>query len=148
MKSNIPISALLIFLLCACDDPADSMSVLPSPLPDMATDIPPESPAIKRGTFTSYEHNLMGSAALYQDTVGRHTIRLEGFTMTQGPDVRVYISRANNYSNANTIEVAGLRESYTNDNIVIPLGNYSSEYKYVLVYCLEFHSLFGYAELK
>lgn len=145
MRSKMFLFTVLLFWLMSCDENTDTEIV-----PDM-TDPDVESGdlnLLKRGTLTSYEHNLQGAVALYEDSLEMKVIRLEEFFMTEGPDVRVYISKSNNYSNANTIEIGKLKESYSNQRITIPVANYPEEYKFVLVYCLEFHSLFGYAELK
>lgn len=149
MKSAIVTATLaMIVFLAACDD-SDSASPGPdnnTPAPVIGN--PPQTAPLKQGVFTGYEHNLSGSAALYNDALTGKSIYLEGFTMTQGPDVRVYISRASNYSNANTIEIGKLRDSYTGQNIGMAVPGYTEDYKFILVYCLEFHALFGYAALK
>jgi len=138
----------LVLLSSSCEDAVDSPSTSGSNPTNPATGNPRPSGGLKHGAFTSYEHNLKGSVTLHLDTLDGAFIRLEEFTMLQGPDVRVYVSKSNNYSQANTIEIGSLKDSYLNENIDIPIANYSETYKFVLVYCLEFHSLFGYAELE
>jgi len=147
MKSNIFTLAAVILLIISCDEAGDPQS---TPADQQKPGDGSQSPsgALQRGTFTSYAHSLKGSVALYVDTLDMKAIHLEEFTMTQGPDVRVYISRSNNYSQANTIEIAKLKEAYAHQSIKISLTKYAEEYRFVLIYCLEFHSLFGYAELK
>lgn len=136
----------VVLLVSSCDDTADPQST-PTNQPDLVSGPPSMSKAIRRGAFNSYEHNLNGSAVLYADTLNMKSIYLEEFTMTQGPDVRVYMSRSNNFS-AHAIEIAQLKTSYASQILAIPVANYADEYKFVLIYCLEFHSLFGYAELR
>jgi hypothetical protein len=149
MRSIIlTVTLSVIALLAACDDSDDSAPAPDNNSPAPVIGDPPQSPPVKQGVFTGYEHNLSGLAAFYDDAVAGKSIYLEGFTMTQGPDVRVYISRASNYSKANTIEIGRLKDSYTRQNIGIAVPGYTAEYKFILVYCLEFHALFGYAELK
>lgn len=140
---------ILLLLMGSCDESADDpQSNSNGAAPEPVIENPMHSGAVTYGTFTSYQHNLHGAAAVYVDTLGMTTIRLVEFTMSQGPDVRVYLSRSNNYSKANTIEIARLTESYSMQNINLPVASYSQEFKFVLVYCLQFNSLFGYAELK
>ena len=86
---------------------------------------------------------------LYNEKSGGRKLRLTNYNMTPGPDVYVYLSRSNNYSSSNVIQVMKLTSGYTQSdfNLQVPT-NYLAEYKYVLVYCVQFSSLFGYAELK
>ena len=139
--------AALLFCMMSCNEKTDA-EIVPDMNDPQVHDDGSDLNALKRGSFTSYAHNLKGAVGLYKDTLEMKAFHLEGFSMTQGPDVRVYISKTNNYSNANTIEIAQLKETYSNQDITIPVVNYPDEYKFVLIYCLEFHSLFGYAELK
>ena len=111
---------------------------------------PSNSSIIKMGMFVSYAHGLDGTAALYVDPAGAKVLRFENFTMSQGPDVYVYLSKANNFSKANVIEVAKLTDGYSKSNINfnVTSPSYTSDYKYVLVYCVQYNSLFGNTELK
>lgn len=118
---------------------------------DMVNDmIPIDKNSIGMGTFMSYAHNLSGKAVLLEDDAGSKTIRLEDFNMTAGPDVFVFASRSNNYSKGNVIEVAKLTSGYTDSDINFNFtsNTFTSEYKFILVYCVQYNSLFGYAELK
>lgn len=145
---------LIIFSIAivSCDTSHD-------PAPTTGNEVyPPQDPenppvggmVLKTASFTSYEHNLMGKVSLYSDSSMRTFLRLEQFTMSQGPDVRVYLSKSNNYSRSNVVEIATLKEGYDNHafNIEINPTNYSDQHRFVLVYCLEFNTLFGYAELR
>jgi len=109
----------------------------------------PASDTIGKGTFISYEHGLAGNALLYNEKTGGKILRLTGFNMTPGPNVYVYLSKTSSYSSSNTIAITRLTTGYSNSNLNFAVPeSYSSEYKYVLVYCIQFNSLFGYAELK
>ncbi|MEO5979274.1 MAG: DM13 domain-containing protein [Chryseolinea sp.] len=102
------------------------------------------------GKFVSYAHNLQGSASLLLKEDHSAILRFENFTLLAGPDVHVLLSKSNNYSSSNVIEIASLKTGYTSSNLNFPLDgvNYTDDYKFVLVYCVEFNSLFGYTELK
>ena len=102
------------------------------------------------GVFTGYAHDLSGKASLFCGDGDNKAVRLEDFNMLAGPDVYVFISKSNNYSNANVIEVAKLTSGYTDSDINFDFKSqsFTSEYKFVLVYCVQYNSLFGYAELE
>jgi hypothetical protein len=87
---------------------------------------------------------------VYTEPNNKRTLRLENFTMTPGPDVYVFVSKTNNYSAANTIPITMLKESYNNSNLSLALDDQIdlTTHKFVLVYCVQFSSLFGYAETK
>ena len=102
------------------------------------------------GVFTSYAHDLSGKASLFCGDDDSKAIRLEDFNMLAGPDVYVFISKSNNYSKANVIEVAKLTSGYLDSDINFDFKsqNFTGDYKFVLVYCVQYNSLFGYAELE
>jgi Electron transfer DM13 len=142
------LASSLFFSCSTSEDPIPVvMDMDDSDLPDDPS--PENSEIIKTGTFTSYAHNLGGNAILHIDSTGSKILRFENYTMSQGPDVHVYISKSNNYTAANVIEVTKLTEGFNDNDINFDFMSpaYTSEYKFVLVYCVEFHSLFGYAEL-
>jgi hypothetical protein len=147
MKYFIALFSLIVLLSCAEDpQPAevDVEEAVISPQP------PQSSQVSKTGMFVSFEHSLAGNCSLYTDLNNNRVIRLENFTMTMGPDVYVLVSKSNNYSKANVLTIAKLSESYnaTALNIALDSAINLDEYKFVLVYCVQFHSLFGYTELK
>jgi hypothetical protein len=111
---------------------------------------PTDTIATMTGTFASFAHNLSGKAVIYIDTGNKRILRLENFTMNQGPDVYVFLSKSNNYSAANTIAAGVLKESYSKSNLTLNLDDTVdlNVHKFVLVYCVQFSSLFGYTEPK
>ena len=102
------------------------------------------------GVFTSYAHDLSGKASLFCGDDDSKAIRLEDFNMLAGPDVYVFISKSNNYSKANAIEVAKLTSGYLDSDINFNFKSqdFTSDHKFVLVYCVQYNSLFGFAELE
>jgi hypothetical protein len=102
------------------------------------------------GTFTSYAHALSGNAILLCGDDNNKVVRLENFNMLAGPDVYIFISKSNNYSKSNVIEVAKLTSGYMDSYVNLDFNPqaFTSEYKFVLVYCVQYNSLFGFAELQ
>lgn len=149
MKNTICLFTLLLMVSCNEDEPAP---IDPSSLnePKVATGAPANAMTTFTGVFTSFAHSLSGKASVYTFDDQKRTIQLEEFTMTAGPDVYVFVSKSNNYSQSNTIGVAMLTNGYSNSTLSIPLDASINlqTHPYVLVYCLKYNSLFGYAELK
>ena len=143
---------IFLFASFSCNKADDAMPkmVITSADPAESTNPPKNGQLSKIGTFLSFAHSLEGNSSLFIDSVTNRTLRFESFTMIQGPDVYVFLSKSNNYSNANVVKIAKLTDGYGNASIsfdVDPSIDVET-YKFVLVYCLQYNSLFGYAELK
>lgn len=135
-------------LSCQNNDPKPDMSLLPEPM--VSPDPPEDLQALKMGDFTSYAHNLAGRSTLYIGDMDKKILRFEEFTMNQGPDVYVFLSESNNYSKANVIPITKLTEGYNNASLQFDVDSSIdlNIHKFVLVYCVQYNSLFGYTELK
>jgi ribosomal protein L2 len=109
----------------------------------------PASDTLAEVNFTSYAHNLSGKALLIKDSTGNKILRFENFNMEMGPDVYVYMSRSSTYSAGNCIQLRKLPDGYTNSSLNIDIDDAidHSDYKYVIVYCYQYSSLFGNALL-
>jgi Electron transfer DM13 len=146
MKKNfwlVPFIALVV--LCSCGSEEE-----PVPTgPDISEEIP-AGKIIGMGEFESFAHSLAGKAVLLTNEEGNKIVRLENFTMTEGPDVFVLLSKSNNYSKSNVLEVIKLTSGYNMSEVNFDFQStaYSSDYRFVLVYCVQYNSLFGFAELK
>jgi hypothetical protein len=130
------------------DDPAPVNGNLREP--QVGSEVPANADILTMGTFTSFAHGLGGKAFLYVNAEGDRTLRFENFTMSAGPDVYVLFSKSNNYSEANTVAVSMLKEGYSNQslNIQVPDSIDLESHKFVLVYCIQYNSLFGFSEMK
>ena len=142
---NILFAALLITLFVSCDEEETNLPVVEQNDPDVADTL-----NTSLGVFVSYAHGLSGKAILVDESDQTNTLRFEEFSMAPGPDVHVLLSKSNNYSAANVIDITTLMTGYTNSNVNFTLDHitFSADYKFVLVYCIQYNSLFGYAELK
>lgn len=142
--------SLLACGACSPEEDPKPLEVEPLQEPVQSQSPPGNAMAIGMGTFTSYAHSLSGQAVVYTESNNKRTLRLENFTMTPGPDVYVFVSKTNNYSAANTIPITMLKDGYNNSNLSLSLDDKIDlkTHKFVLVYCVQFSSLFGYAEPK
>ena len=142
------IAALLFLVSCGGEEPKPIVEIDLTD-PHEGIEAPPGATATAMGIFTSYAHGLAGNAVLYTDPQGARTLRFEDFKMTAGPDVYVLFSKNNNYSQANTVAISMLKGGYDNTSLsftIDPSINLTT-HPYVLVYCVQFSSLFGYSEL-
>jgi hypothetical protein len=94
-----------------------------------------------QGTFTSGEHDTKGTA-----TARDGTLRFEGFSTSNGPDVRVYLSTGMPFGK-DFIDLGALKGNIGDQNYVIPSGTDLAKYRYAVVWCRRFTVSFGHAEL-
>ena len=98
-------------------------------------------------------HRGSGTATVYQLEDGSHVLRFEDFRVTNGPDLRVLLSKAPDIANKGEfqqyeyVELDRLKGNIGNQNYVIPADLDVTEYGTVVIYCKPFHVLFSVASL-
>ncbi len=98
-------------------------------------------------------HHVDGTASIYRLDDGQRVLRLENFKSTNGPNLYVYLSGTASPHNgaqlsaAGEFEVARLKGNIGDQNYVLPGGLDLSKYKSVVIYCRQFHVVFGSAPL-
>ena len=98
-------------------------------------------------------HRGSGTATVYQLEDGSHVLRFEDFRVTNGPDLRVLLSKAADIANKGEfqqyeyVELDRLKGNIGNQNYVIPADLDVTEYGTVVIYCKPFHVLFSVASL-
>jgi electron transfer DM13 len=98
-------------------------------------------------------HHAEGIASIYRLGDGRRVLRLENFKSTNGPNLYVYLSgnasprNSAQLSAAGDFEVAPLKGNIGNQNYALPAGLDLSKFKSVVIYCRQFHVVFGSAPL-
>lgn len=90
-------------------------------------------------------HNLSGKVLLLKDAQNKVTLRFEDFSVINGPDVNVYLSKTPSYKDV--IDLGDLKANSGNVNYELNSSINTTEYKYVLIWCVKFAVLFGYAEV-
>ena len=83
----------------------------------------------------------MGKAKIYSQSNGR-VIALENFSISAGPDLKVYLSKS-----AMPNEFVNLGSLASNTIFNIPSTVNISEYKFVLIHCQQYNHLFATALL-
>jgi Electron transfer DM13 len=98
-------------------------------------------------------HKAEGNASVYRLGDGSRVLRLENFRSTNGPNLYVYLSGDPSPRNSAQLhengdyEVGRLKGNIGNQNYALPSGVDLSKYKSVVIYCKQFHVVFGSAEL-
>ena len=105
---------------------------------------------VSTGQFNGTDsfHKGSGLAKIYS-TDGKNFLRFEDFSVTNGPDLRVYLSKeVNPDKNAvkNGLEIAKLKGNKGNQNYELP--DSIEEYKSVVIYCKPFSVVFAIANLE
>ncbi len=110
---------------------------------------------IKEGMFRDGERSYQGSgrAAIYQLPDGSHVLRLEDFSVTNGPDLRVLLAAHSDPQTSAAlhaeavIELEPLRGNQGNQNYLIPAGVDIAGQGSVVIYCQPFSLIFSVASL-
>lgn len=115
----------------------------PSPAPTVVLAAP------RSGTFHGADdfHFGSGTATLIETAPGAWTVRFEGFSVRNGPDLYVYVSPdATGYAN-DAIEVGRLKATDGNFNMDLPAGAVPSGAASVVIWCRQFAVQFAVAPL-
>ena len=111
--------------------------------------------ALSTGNFRDADsfHKGSGVATIYQLEDGSHVLRFEDFRVTNGPDLRVLLSKAADISDKGQfqqyeyVELERLKGNIGNQNYEIPGDLMVSDFQSVVIYCKPFHVLFAVAPL-
>ncbi len=98
----------------------------------------------KSGQFDGLAGHRAGGDALVLDVGGDAYLRFENFEVTNGPDLRVYVTQGGDVNQG--IQLAKLKGSVGSQNY--PLGDIDTDvYDTVVIYCQPFGVYFGEAVL-
>lgn len=107
---------------------------------------------VASGEFRSDEHETAGRARLTR-TGAATVLRLERFSTSNGPDVRVYLVAADSVPDSRTvkgadvIDLGALKGNLGDQSYAVPLGTDLSRYRAVSIWCRRFSVNFGSAAL-
>jgi hypothetical protein len=105
------------------------------------------------GTFDSRNrYTVEGEATVYELDDGSRTLRLEGFSSTNGPDLFVYLAAAGSADSAAALDedhvnLGVLKGNVGNQNYTIADGIDLDRYDTVVIWCRRFTVGFGAADL-
>jgi hypothetical protein len=105
------------------------------------------------GTFHSVAHTSAGNANVYQLPDGKRILRFTHFTTSNGPDVRVYLTTANDATDNETVtkagfvEIAPLKGNIGDQNYELSPDVDLTKYHAVTIWCKRFSVNFATAPL-
>jgi hypothetical protein len=108
----------------------------------------------RMGTFYNVVHTGGGSAKLLRQPNGTYTIRLENFTVENGPLLEVYLSSAvkptssASVSSGSNINLGVLKSTNGSQNYAVPASADIAQYKSVVIWCTTFSVNFISAALE
>ena len=126
-------------------------------MPDtvMSDEMPAAAPEpVLSGSFQDADdfHQGAGSATIYALEDGSYVLRFEDFSVTNGPDLHVYLtSHPNPTSQADVmqdaIDLGSLKGNVGSQNYQLPAGTDISQFSTIVIYCQPFHVIFATASL-
>jgi len=123
----------------------------------MAEAMPEDAPlAVLSGTFRDADlvHQGSGIATIYRQADGAHVLRFEDFRATNGPDLFVWLTTADEpQSSAETsaaewVNLGALKGNVGNQNYEIPADVNIADYNNVVIWCRAFSVLFATADFE
>ena len=132
-----------------------TMAKVDSPAEEAMPDAMAESAVVKTGQFRDADrfHKGSGTASIYRLPDGSHVLRLESFSVTNGPALVVMLTSHRNPSSSADIhqpgyvELAKLKGNKGNQNYPLPDGVDPATFNSVVIYCKPFKVVFSVAPL-
>jgi cytoskeletal protein RodZ len=125
-----------------------------APPSDATVEAEPTGPvALASGSFSSRNrYTVTGTATVFELEDGTRTLRLEDFESTNGPDLFVYLTVADEADSdpalgGEFVDLGVLRGNIGNQNYAIPDDVDLDRFDTVVIWCRRFSSSFGAADL-
>ncbi len=104
------------------------------------------------GSFESYAHETKGMAQIVE-SAGKTFLRLSEFHTSNGPDVRVYLTKGSDTTQAGVhqdgfVDLGPIKGNIGNQNYELPAGTKADQFGGVAIWCKRFDVGFGGATLK
>ena len=98
--------------------------------------------------FVDDLHHGEGAVRLVE-VAGQRILRFEGVTITNAPDVRIYLSKdaGGRYVASNAVELGALKATSGSFNYDVPAGVDLAAHRNVIVWCRAFNVLITWADL-
>ena len=103
---------------------------------------------ISKGTIVGFQHETRGKVALLKKSDGNKVIQFYEYYSTPAPNVDLFLSKTNTYTTAAECPRLGDLTSTGSFTLAVPAGINTDDYPYVIVWCVDYSALLGYAQLK
>jgi hypothetical protein len=127
--------------------------VEPQPQPTAETASTDTDKILLRGSFYNLRYKGGGEAVVYQQADGSRILRLQDFSVDNGPDLFVYLVPVDPVPSSSGTEIAGfynlgvLKGNIGDQNYAIPVDLDLSQFKSVVIWCRAFAVPFSAAPL-
>lgn len=136
----------------ATEAPTTGPDATPGPTP-ISTPPPTPEPTtfqattLASGSFTGTDdfHFGNGTASIIETSPGRYHIRLEDFSVRNGPDLFVYLSPSADGYAKGALEVGKLKATDGSFGYDLPAGTDPSTFRSAIIWCKQFSHLFAVA---
>ena len=98
-----------------------------------------------QGNFQKGPYGTVSGSVMVYQTNGKWQLKLSNFSTTNGPDLKVYLSKE--VQPLNFIKLGDLKSTTGNQLYEINGNPDFRQYKYALIHCEQYNHLFGSAEL-
>ena len=131
--------------------PTNSSGTVVGTTPVVSSTATPQPETVLSGSFQDGDsfHKGSGSVKVYTMEDGSKTLRLENFSVTNGPDLFVYVTNDTNVRDglASFTNIGALKGNKGNQNYPLPKDLTITNGTKVLIWCRAFGVLFAEAEL-
>ncbi|MEZ4668664.1 MAG: DM13 domain-containing protein [Anaerolineae bacterium] len=134
-------------------DTVSAMMEADTAMDEAMPEMPAEPAVVSQGSFIAIDavHKAEGSATIY-DVDGQQVLRFENFSVTNGPDLHVILSKitpTDTFGGVgdDMIDLGKLKGNIGNQNYDIPAEVDLSQYQSVVIYCVPFGVVFSSAGL-
>jgi Electron transfer DM13 len=139
--------------------PTAAPSIASTPPPSVASAVPTAPPTstptpepfapttVARGEFSGTDefHFGRGTASIIEVDPGRYHLRLDDFSVRNGPDLYVYLSTAADDYADDAFEVGLLKATDGTFGYDLPAGTEPSRFRSAIIWCKQFSHLFAVA---
>ena len=101
---------------------------------------------IDSGYFSNGPYGTVTGTAKIYKTGTKYDLALENFSSSNGPDLKVYLSKEK--QPVNFVNLGSLKSTAGNQLYAIPTSVNVINYKYALIHCQQYNHLFGFAQLR
>jgi hypothetical protein len=121
----------------------------PAPTP-FARATPFASTTLASGAFAGTDdfHFGHGTASIIETAPGRYHLRLQDFSVRNGPDLYVYLSTARDGYADDALEVGRLKATDGSFGYDLPPGTDPTSFRSAIIWCKQFSHLFAVAPLR